>query len=293
MDQKPAAGTYQARNTTLFERRNTLKAVVEKLHAIERDLSRREQEKLHRSLRELNDVTYEIIELNYGLVRSYTKIFSSRASREDAEDFEAAAVVGLMRAIDSFDPTKGKFGQWAYKPIQREVLRAVREAEFKTMAPGDFERRPAILKSFNTLTDSLGRSPSSAEVAEDTGMTLEQVRRVLEAPRVDSLSAMVGEDRDTELSEIIPAGGPDIAEQVSGAAMLTALEQYGLSALDQREKFVLTRRFGLDFEPEQNLSTIGEELHLSREAVRQVEAKALAKIQHPLVLRRIYRNGRP
>jgi RNA polymerase sigma factor (sigma-70 family) len=286
-------GTYQVRNTSLFERRNELKDEIDTLRALDEaeDLGRLEKRRLQRALRELNDVTYDIVQLNYGLVRSYSKIFMAKASRDDAEDFEAAAVVGLMRAIESFDPAKGKFGSWAYKPIQREVLRAVREAEFK-MNSGDFERRPEILRAYNMLLDQLERTPTSAEVAADTGFSLDQVRRVLEAPRFDSLSTMVGDDNNTELGETLPADGPDIGDQVAANAMLAALEKYGLSSLDDRELFVLVRRFGLDGEPEQNLSAIGEELGLSREAVRQVESKALAKIQHPAILRQIFRGGR-
>ena len=73
---------------------------------------------------------------------------------------------------------------------------------------------------------------------------------------------------------------------------LSALKTFGLAALDARELYVIVRRFGLDGEPEDKLADIGETLALSREAVRQIEAKAIAKIQHPLVLRKIHRQGR-
>jgi DNA-directed RNA polymerase sigma subunit (sigma70/sigma32) len=73
---------------------------------------------------------------------------------------------------------------------------------------------------------------------------------------------------------------------------LSALKTYGLAALDPRELYVLVRRFGLDGEPEDKLADIGDTLGLSREAVRQIEAKAIAKIQHPMVLRKIQRHGR-
>jgi RNA polymerase sigma factor (sigma-70 family) len=291
-DSLTSAESYQGRNTALFERRSNLKTAVDTLRGeAENGESRLAQRQLQRTLRELNDVTYEIVQLNFGLVRSYAKLFSAKATREDAEDFEAAATLGLMRAIESFDPSRGKFGQWAYKPIQREVLRAVREAEFK-MNPGDFERRPEILRAANMLAETLGRTPTMEEVATEAHFSVEQVRRVLDAPRFESLSNPVGDDSDTQLADTIAADTTDLADQIAGTAMLASLEQFGLSALDERELLVLVRRFGLDGEPEQNLSTIGEELSLSREAVRQVESKALAKIQHPFVLRRIYRNGR-
>ena len=73
---------------------------------------------------------------------------------------------------------------------------------------------------------------------------------------------------------------------------LTALKEFGIAALDHRELYVVVRRMGLDGEPEEKLADIGETLGLSREAVRQIEAKAIAKMQHPMVLRRIQRLGR-
>ena len=285
---------YNDKNTTLFLERNRVRANLNKLLAMTEkrrpaDYSRR----LRIAYRDLDAITTQIVKFNYGLVRSYTKKFTSNSSRDDSADFEASAVVGLMRAIDSFDPTKGRFGAWAYKPIQREVLRAVRDADFKSMNPGDFERRPDILRAVAKIqAGDETRMPTNAAVAAEAGVTVDQVRRVLEAPHLESIHQRVGDDGATELGDLIESDTTGVEGSVLSAMTLTALEDYGFSALDERELFVLVRRFGLDCEPEQKLASIGDMLGLSREAVRQVESKALAKIMHPTVIRKIVRYGR-
>jgi RNA polymerase primary sigma factor/RNA polymerase nonessential primary-like sigma factor len=285
---------YNDRNTVLFTERNRVKADIVKATSVpERRRSAVQQRRIGRLMRELDDVTTQIVKFNYGLVRSYTKKFTSNSSREDSADFEASAVVGLMRAIDSFDPTKGRFGAWAYKPIQREVLRAVRDADFKSMNPGDFERRPDILRAVVKLqAGDDTKMPTNAAVAAEARVTVDQVRRVLEAPHLESIHQHVGDDGGTELGDLIESDTTRVEGAVLSSMTLTALEDYGFRSLDERELFVLVRRFGLDSEPEQKLASIGDMLGLSREAVRQVESKALAKLMHPTVLRKIVRYGR-
>lgn len=284
---------FDLRNAELFTRRGALKARLSELHdrvaagADDPDITR----ELRRIRRELDAVTTEIVQLNIGLVRGYCKRFASTSSREDSADFEAAGLVGLMRGIDSFDPAQGKFGAWAYKPIQREVLRAVRAADHPNLNLGDFERRPAILRAYHQLNDASEGSPELGEVAQLAETTVEQVRRVVDAPRLDSIHQIVADDGETELGDLLPSPEPSVEATVVSDLTVTALEEWGLAALDTRELYVIVRRFGLDGEPEEKLADIGATLGLSREAVRQVEAKALAKLQHPLVLRRLLRHG--
>ena len=237
-------------------------------------------------------MTAEIVQFNLGLVRSYCKRFTANSTRDDSADFEAAGLLGLMRAIDSFDPEQGRFGQWAFKPIQREVLRAVRDADHPNVNLGDFERRPEILRAFRHLQGDDDRySPSHAEVATVVGATIDQVRRVLVPPKLESVDQATSEQNDVTLGDTIESTTPGPETVVVSSMMLSALRTHGLAALDPRELFVIVRRFGLDGEPPEKLAGIGETLGLSREAVRQIEAKAVAKIQHPMVLRKIQRHG--
>lgn len=275
-------------NSVLFQRRKELQR---ELAEIDEQLegSRRSM----RLRRQIEDVTAEIVQFNLGLVRSYCKRFTANSSREDSADFEAAGLLGLMRAIDSFDPSQGRFGQWAFKPIQREVLRAVRDADHPNVNLGDFERRPEILRAFRHLQGEDDRyHPSNEEVATLVGATVDQVRRVLAPPKLESVDQVAGESGEMTLGDTIETGQPGPESVVVSSMMLSALRTYGMAALDPRELFVIVRRFGLDGEPPEKLAGIGDTLGLSREAVRQIEAKAIAKIQHPMVLRKIQRHGR-
>ncbi len=270
-------------NTALFRERTELKDELDRLEASDVDASSRRRIRMLR--RRIDEVTTQIVSYNMGLVRSYTRRFGGTASAEDRADFESAGLLGLMRAVDSYDPDCGTFGQWAFKPIQREVLRAVRDTDHPNLNLGDFEKRPAVLRAQRMLQSIDDRyQPSDEEIAAAAGVTVAQVRRVLAPPRLTSMNQNVGDDGDVELSDTIESSDPLPESTVISKLTLTALGSYGLTALDARELYVIVRRFGLDGEPLEKLTEIGETLALSREAVRQIEAKALAKLQHPLVL---------
>lgn len=281
-------GSFRDRNTELFDQRNDVKA--ELLRLDERCASGEcptaaERRRLRMLRRRLDDITGEIVSYNMGLVRSYTRRFTSTASADDRQEFESAGTLGLMRAVDSYDPESGAFGQWAFKPIQREVLRSVRDVDHSNLSLGDFEKRPAILRAYRQLK-SIDESyePSPAEVAAAAGVPLAQAKRVLNPPTVESMQQRVGHDDDTQLGDTIESQDAGAEAHVLSMITLAALEKYGLPVMDQRELYVIVRRFGLDGEPVEKLADIGTALGLSREAVRQIESKALAKLQHPLIL---------
>ena len=169
----------------------------------------------------------------------------------------------------------------------------MRGADHQNVSLGDFERRPDILRAYRQLQgDDMEHQPSFHEVAGVVGATVDQVRRVIAPPRIESVHNPVGDSGDLTLGDTIECKSPGPESTVMASMTLSALKTYGLAALDPRELFVVVRRFGLDGEPEDKLADIGNVLGLSREAIRQIEAKAIAKIQHPLVLRRIQRHGK-
>ncbi|HWL44730.1 MAG TPA: sigma-70 family RNA polymerase sigma factor [Ilumatobacter sp.] len=288
-----AGDDYRDANTTLFQRRRELKAELDGIATRDpEDPSVRRRVRILR--RRLDDVTSQIVTLNMGLVRSYTRRFGGAASADHRAEFEAAGMLGLMRAINSFDPESGAFGQWAFKPIQREVLKSVRDTDHPNLNIGDFEKRPAILKAFRQLQGvDASYTPSDAEVAAAAGVTVGQVRRVLAPPRLESMDQPAHDDTDSVVSDTIASNEPSAEDHLVSKLTLHALETFGLKALNPRELYVIVRRFGLDGEPADRLADIGDTLALSREAVRQIEAKALAKLQHPIVLRKLQSDRTP
>lgn len=284
---RPATGEFHNRNDRLFARRKVLleRLGVLRAQADSGGLDTPSELELRRVERELEDLIQEIMSANYGLVRRYVAMFTSK-SHEHGEDFESAGKVGLLWAISSYDPARGPFASWAFKPIQREVLRAVRDADHPNLNPGDFEKRPAILAAERALAEEHGPgSPLDyAEIATRAGVAETQVRRVLDAPRLDSLQAPLGSQGDDEVPWEDRLADPSLSieDEVLRRFHLRTIRRQGLPSLDSRERYVLVRRFGLDGGPELSLRVIGDELGLSREGVRQIQQKALAKLGGPI-----------
>ena len=284
------------KNETIKDRFNVVYNELAALFARTEPQNVRDRRKTARLLIEQDDITGTIVQFNYKLLQSYAKNFTRSARHHDAEDYVAAGLYGLMRAIVTFDPDAGRFDTWAYKHIQREILHEFRVAEYESMTHSDFERRPHVLKTQSRIE---ARNPDRSavvtyeEIAEEAALSVEQVRRVLDAPRVDSLSATMGDDSETELADMIEAPDADIESIVLASSVVNAIEEHALRCLDSRELLVIIRRYGLDNEPVQRLAAIGAIMGRSREGVRQAEARALAKIKHPVTLRKVARAANP
>lgn len=290
----PDADFYNVVNAPLFKLRSSLTETIGRLEKLPPSrMSAKRTEQLRCAHRDLEALTELLVKFNYGMTRNYVRRFTSNTSREDSADMQAAAVVGLMHAIHTFDPDKGRFGSWAFKPIQRAVLKAVRDADFANMTHGDFERRPVILRAWEKLGGgSDEKNPSFEEIAAEAGVTVELVQRVIAAPHLDSLHITIGDEGDTELGDLIPDDGPDVDAAVISALEVDTLRNFGLPVLDPRERYVVVCRYGLHGEPPEALSDIGKHLRLSREAVRQINGKALARLLHPMVLGVLVRGGK-
>jgi len=285
----PSAEFYNVANAPIFYLRRDLTDQADTLAAD----PEADSYDIEAARRQIEAVTELLVRFNYGMTRTYVRKFTSNTSREDSADFQGAANVGLMYAIHTFDPDKGRFGSWSFKPIQRAVLKAVRDADFSNMTPGDFERRPLIIKAYAKLAGPHGETtPTYEEVAAEAGVTIELVQRVLSAPHIDSIHQAVGEDGDTELGDLLPDQSRNIEDTVIAAMEVDTLHEYGLPVLDPRERYVIVCRYGLHGEPPEALADIGKHLGLSREAVRQIAGKALARLLHPMVLGALARGGR-
>ncbi|GLZ08378.1 hypothetical protein Acsp03_58440 [Actinomadura sp. NBRC 104412] len=286
-DRQPDVTGFHDRNARLFARRRELLERIDRLRerVATGEFGALPELVLRRAERELDEVTAKLVQENYGLVRRYVALFTSK-SYEHCEDFESAGKVGLLWAISTYDPARGSFASWAFKPIQREILRAVRDADHPNLNPGDFEKRPIILAAERALLEEAGADAvlDFAAIAERAGVSVAQVRRVLAPPRLDSLHAggAAPDEEDDSREERMADAVPSIEEQVLLRFQLGIIRYEGLPALDSRERYVLTRRFGLDGEPEQPFRVIGEQLGLSREGVRQIHRRALAKLHQRL-----------
>lgn len=261
------------------------KAMSEEAQARSRALGRR-----------IEAINNDLVELHKALVLHYTAQFRPHKDPHAGEDFNAAGMLGLMKAIKGYDPRYGAtFASWAYQPIKREVLGAVRDHEYPTLSRGDFEQRDSIRKAIRELSQLRpGVVPTDEEIAALTGCRVSQVQRIREAASPVSLQAQMSPsgESDTEIGDLLEDSGVDIEGQVITAMSLEALQRYGLACLTERELYVLIRRFGLDGEPREKLQQIGRALGISREAARQIEAKARAKLNHPLVLQHLTPSGR-
>jgi RNA polymerase sigma factor (sigma-70 family) len=278
-----ATPDYHGDNRRLGLERNALKAREKKISAIDPgDRTPLERREFAKTAREIDRVTWELVQLNYGLVKDYVRRFSQRSPRADVQVFEQAGVLGLMIAIDSFDPDKGLFGRWARLAIVNQVLKAVHETDHANLNLPDFEAQGKIRKVRDKWELEHGNEPIDHEwVAAETGLTIKQVGRVLNKHTLVSTSAPLGDEGGATLGDMIVDDDVDIADTVIGQLSNEALMKHALPLLDPQELYVLMRRSGLDAEPVQNLHQIGSDLGISREASRQAYLRAMAKICHP------------
>lgn len=282
----PRADFYNTANSPLFDLRKEIQVRLDEAEQTDDDYLIREAKI------DLENLTELLFRFNYGMAKSYVRQFTSKTSPEDSADFQGAANVGLMYAIRTFDPDKGKFGSWSYKPIQRAVLKAVRDADFSNMTSGDFEKRPKIRKAWKKIYGTTPPAqPDYALIAKEAGVTVDLVKRVMAAPYIGSLNLEVSDEGHTELGDLIPDSGEELADSVISSMEASVLLKYGLPMLTPRERYVLTCRWGLHGEPPEALNEVGQRLGLSREAVRLIAAKGLARLLHPMVLGVLARGG--
>ncbi|MFK7988491.1 MAG: sigma-70 family RNA polymerase sigma factor [Sandaracinaceae bacterium] len=236
---------------------------------------------LAKARRRLDRARNHLAEANLRLVVMLAKAY--RGSGVAFPDLVQEGNLGLMRAVDKFDHRVGtRFSTYATWWIRQSIAREVtRHAETVRVPFGMTERRKRLRRVERELTQRFGRKPSEAELAEESGLTPEQVRRSLEATtRSISLHSPVSDDGDRSLNDVLSD-----AEATSADDVVIAREREGtatklLSCLDAREQLILRRRFGLGGSADGlTLREIGEELHLSRERVRQLEAIALKKLR--------------